>query len=400
MTDVLLSVRDLRAHLGDEQDPVRAVDGVSFDIQVGETFALLGESGCGKTMTALSLMRLLPGSGRIVGGEVLFQGRDLLRLPEAAMREVRGGGLAMVFQEPMTSLNPVMSIGDQIAEALVRPTKSVGVGVGEQVRELLEAVRMPDPARRLHQYPHQLSGGMKQRVVIAIALAGDPELLVADEPTTALDVTIQAQVLDLLRTLQQERNMSVLLITHDLGVVAEIADRIAVMYAGQIVEQATREAFFAAPWHPYSHKLFDSLPSMEKRRGDLHVIRGQVPSLQAEFTGCRFAPRCEAAWDECYEHTPQWHTSESRAGIVPDNSLHSRHPWRSDGRGTSPGMDEVGRSRKPEPSKATVCSVTWARIQHIALARMGAARTSRLRLPDSKQMISRLPAALCWMRGA
>ena len=349
MTDVLLSVRDLRAHLGDEQDPVRAVDGVSFDIQVGETFALLGESGCGKTMTALSLMRLLPGSGRIVGGEVLFQGRDLLRLPEAAMREVRGGGLAMVFQEPMTSLNPVMSVGDQIAEALVRHTKSPGVSVRQRVRELLEAVRIPDAGQRMHEYPHQLSGGMKQRVVIAIALAGDPVLLIADEPTTALDVTIQAQVLDLLRTLQQERNMSVLLITHDLGVVAETADRVAVMYAGQIVEQATRAAFFATPRHPYSRKLFDSLPSMEKRREDLHVIRGYVPSLQAEFTGCRFAPRCEVVLDVCHEHIPQWHESRGHGALC--------HLWadpaqgsREDAAGTQTPATGVRREAAGSPS--------------------------------------------------
>jgi peptide/nickel transport system ATP-binding protein len=309
MTDALLSVRDLRTHLGDERDPVRAVDGVSFDILPGETFALLGESGCGKSMTALSLLRLLPGSGRVVGGEVLFQGRDLLRVPEAAMRGVRGGGIGMVFQEPMTSLNPVMTVGDQIAEAVTRHGQAPADSgdIRRRVKELLDAVRIPDPERRLGEYPHQLSGGMKQRVVIAIALAGDPALLVADEPTTALDVTIQAQVLDLLRTLQRERHMSVMLITHDLGVVAETAERIAVMYAGQVVEQATREAFFAAPRHPYSRKLFDSLPSMAKRRTHLQVIRGFVPSLGAEFTGCRFAPRCDAAMDVCREQTPRWH---------------------------------------------------------------------------------------------
>ena len=306
MTQALLSVLDLATHLGDRQDPVRAVDGVSFDIQAGETFALLGESGCGKSMTALSLLRLLPSSGRIVAGQVLFQGRDVLRLPEACMREVRGGGIAMVFQEPMTSLNPVMSIGEQIAEAVNRHADASDVGSRERVMELLEAVRIPDPERRLQEYPHQLSGGMKQRVVIAIALAGNPALLVADEPTTALDVTIQAQVLDLLSTLQRERGMSILLITHDLGVVAETADRVAVMYAGQIVEQATRDDFFNHPRHPYSRKLFDSLPSMDKRRGDLQVIRGLVPSLQGEFTGCRFAPRCAQVMDVCHEHTPQW----------------------------------------------------------------------------------------------
>jgi peptide/nickel transport system ATP-binding protein len=315
MTEPLLQVRGLRTELGDERDPVRAVDGVSFDIGAGETFALLGESGCGKSMTALSLLRLLPASGRIVGGEVLFEGRDLLRLPEAAMRDVRGAGIAMVFQEPMTSLNPVMNIGDQIAEAVRRHESSTRVSTRKRVRELLEAVRIPDPEQRLREYPHQLSGGMKQRVVIAIALAGDPDLLVADEPTTALDVTIQAQILDLLRNLQRERDMSILLITHDLGVVSETADRVAVMYAGQIVEQAARAAFFATPRHPYSRKLFDSLPSMEKRRGELQVIAGFVPSLQTAFSGCRFAPRCVAVMDLCYGQIPQWHESNGHGAL-------------------------------------------------------------------------------------
>ena len=315
MTDVLLSVRGLRTHLGEYRQPVRAVDGVSFDIRAGESFALLGESGCGKSMTALSLLRLLPSSGRIVGGEVLFENRDLLRLPESAMRDVRGGGIGMVFQEPMTSLNPVMSVGDQIVEALNRHAEPNALDARERVRELLEAVRIPDPERRMQEYPHQLSGGMKQRVVIAIALAGDPLLLVADEPTTALDVTIQAQVLDLLRTLQRERRMSMLLITHDLGVVAEIADRVGVMYAGQIVEQATRDAFFAAPRHPYSRKLFDSLPDIKKRGDELDVIQGYVPSLQVAFTGCRFAERCDVVMDVCRRQVPEWRAWDGRGAL-------------------------------------------------------------------------------------
>lgn len=309
MTQTLLSVRGLTTHLGDAADPVRAVDDVSFDILAGETFALVGESGCGKSMTALSLLRLLPSSGRIAGGEVLFAGRDLLRLPESAMRDVRGGGIAMVFQEPMTSLNPVMSIGEQIAEAVARHATATSMNVADRVSELLDAVQISDPERRRHEYPHQLSGGMKQRVVIAIALAGNPALLVADEPTTALDVTIQAQVLALLRDLKRDRGMSILLITHDLGVVAENADRVAVMYAGQIVEQATRADFFAAPRHPYSRKLFESLPSLEKRRAQLQVIAGFVPSLRSRFTGCRFAPRCHVVMDVCRRQVPRWHTS-------------------------------------------------------------------------------------------
>ena len=315
MSEPLLRVRNLTTHLGSPADPVRAVDGVSFEIRAGETFALLGESGCGKSMTALSLLRLLPSTGRIVAGEAVFRQRDILRLPEAAMRGVRGGGIAMVFQEPMTSLNPVMSIGAQIAEAVQRRRGISGRQARGEVLELLRAVRIPDPERRLDEYPHQLSGGMKQRVVIAIALAGDPQLLVADEPTTALDVTIQAQVLDLLGVLQRERDMSILLITHDLGVVAETADRIAVMYAGQIVEQASREAFFDDPWHPYSRKLFDSLPSMAKRRADLQVIRGFVPSLKVTFHGCRFEPRCDSAMAVCRERVPAWHETRGRGAL-------------------------------------------------------------------------------------
>ena len=359
ITKPLLSVRALCTHLGDQRDPVRAVDGVSFDIRSGETFALLGESGCGKSMTALSLLRLLPSSGRIVGGEVFFQGRDLLRLPESSMREVRGGGIAMVFQEPMTSLNPVMSIGEQVAEAVERHGQYTAAGSRERVTALLEAVRLPDPQRRLQEYPHQLSGGMKQRVVIAIALAGDPALLVADEPTTALDVTIQAQVLDLLRTLQHEREMSILLITHDLGVVAETADRVAVMYAGQIVERATRDAFFSVPRHPYSRKLFDSLPSMEKRRGDLQVIAGLVPSLRGEFRGCRFAPRCEEVMDLCHDHIPQWYASNGHGALCHlyadslDRCGHSGHSGHIGGSAHKPGATRrEGKTAMPASSEA------------------------------------------------
>jgi len=326
VSEPVLEVRGLCTHLGSYDDPVRAVDGVDFEIRPGESLALLGESGCGKSMTALSLLRLLPPSGRIVDGEILFNGQDLLRMPEAAMRRVRGGGIGMVFQEPMTSLNPVMSVGSQIAEALQSHAGERRGHGRQRVMELLEAVRIPDPERRIDEYPHQLSGGMKQRVVIAMALAGDPVLLIADEPTTALDVTIQAQVLELLRTLQRERDLAIMLITHDLGVVSETADRVAVMYAGQIVEQAERRAFFAEPRHPYSRKLFDSLPDMEKRRGALRVIQGFVPSLSSAFEGCRFAPRCDVAMEMCRTRVPAWHASERHgvlchlyAGAAPDS---------------------------------------------------------------------------------
>ena len=303
----LLSVRELRTSLETDGGVVRAVDGVSFEIRRGETFALLGESGCGKSMTALSIMRLLPDAGSVVSGSVEFNGHDLMRLPESGMRDVRGRRVAMIFQEPALSLNPVMTAGEQIAEALERHSNSKGGPLEARVLELLDAVRIPDAARRRHEYPFQLSGGMKQRVMIAMALACDPELLIADEPTTALDVTIQAQVLELLRELQQARGMSLMLITHDLGVVAEMAHRVAVMYAGEIVETASREIFFARPAHPYSRKLFDSLPSRGKRGEALSVIRGSVPALTQEFSGCRFADRCDSAWDLCRRSVPEVH---------------------------------------------------------------------------------------------
>ena len=303
----LLSVRDLRTWIDAGDSIVRAVDGVSFDIEPGETFALLGESGCGKSFTALSIMRLLPDAAQIVGGSVALDGVDLTQLPETEMRNIRGRRMAMIFQEPMLSLNPVMPVGDQIAETLRRHTPLAGPALDARVMELLDAVRIPDAARRKHEYPFQLSGGMKQRVMIAMALACDPEVLIADEPTTALDVTIQAQILDLLRELQETRRMSVLLITHDLAVVSQVAHRVSVMYAGQIVETASRDAFFAGPAHPYSRKLFDSVPGAAKRGGTLAVIRGAVPSLAQAFTGCRFAERCDSVFDLCRTNIPAWH---------------------------------------------------------------------------------------------
>jgi len=343
MSDILLQVSDLTTTLGSGDRPVQVVDGIDLEIRRGETFALLGESGCGKSMTALTLMRLLPPSGRITAGSVRLGETELLQLPEAQMRRVRGGRMGMIFQEPQTSLNPVLTIGQQIAEA-VRvhsgslappgshpPTPGTGMppasGHGREgavaqrlvpsqitarVLELLTAVGIPDPGQRINEYPHQLSGGMKQRVMIAMALAGDPALLIADEPTTALDVTIQAQVLRLLKGLQRENGMAVLLITHDLGVVAEAADRLAVMYAGQIVETATVTEFFAFPAHPYSRKLMDSLPAPEKRAGSLAVIPGRVPPLDQPFEGCRFAERCDRVMDECREWEPGWHHPASR----------------------------------------------------------------------------------------
>ncbi len=303
----LLQVERLRTWLASGDAVVRAVDGVSFSLEQNQTFALLGESGCGKSMTALSLMRLLPENGRIVSGSVRLHGQDLTALPEVAMRGVRGRQIGMIFQEPMLSLNPVMPVGEQIAEVLHRHGPVEGRrAVRGRVAELLRAVGIPDAAHRFDAYPFQLSGGMKQRVMIAMSLAGKPDLLIADEPTTALDVTIQAQVLQLMRDLQAASGMSILLITHDLGVVAEMAHRVAVMYAGEIVELADRERFFGAPFHPYSRKLFAALPGWGKRTQKLEVIGGSVPSLTGTFRGCRFAPRCDLVWGLCHEAVPPW----------------------------------------------------------------------------------------------
>ena len=315
MSDVLLQVNDLKTWFEGRRGTARAVDGVSFEIRRGETFALLGESGCGKSMTSLSLMRLIPEAGKIVSGSVVLDGIDLLKLPEQQMRTMRGGKIGMIFQEPMTSLNPVMTIGRQIQESVERHIGLRNSAAKARVLELLNSVGIPDPQQRYGEYPHQLSGGMKQRVMIAIALAGEPELLIADEPTTALDVTIQAQVLELMADLQKQTGMAMLLITHDLGVVAEVADRVGVMYAGQIVEQASREQFFSDPQHPYSKKLFASMPELEKRGESLAVIRGTVPPLTTEFTGCRFEDRCDYAWDLCRGEIPQWHSHADQHGI-------------------------------------------------------------------------------------
>ncbi|MEW8013822.1 MAG: ABC transporter ATP-binding protein [Candidatus Sedimenticola endophacoides] len=315
MNRTLLRVEQLTTVLEGGTRPLHPVDGVDLEIRRGETFALLGESGCGKSMTALSIMRLLPPVGRVAGGNVWLGESNLLDLPETAMRLERGGRVGMIFQEPMTSLNPLLNIGEQIAESVRLHDPGSLPRLRQRVTELLQAVGIPDPARRAGEYPYQLSGGMKQRVMIAIALAGRPELLIADEPTTALDVTIQAQVLGLLKSLQQQTGMAILLITHDLGIVAEMADRVAVMYAGQIVETATVAEFFGRDGHPYSRKLFDSLPGQEKRAARLAVIRGSVPSLGSDFPGCRFAERCDRVMARCRGEAPGWRVTGPGRGM-------------------------------------------------------------------------------------
>ncbi|MDT8363808.1 MAG: ABC transporter ATP-binding protein [Nitrosomonas sp.] len=306
MTKALLVINGLTTRLRVGERAVYAVDGLSLEIERGQTFALLGESGCGKSMTALSIMRLLPDAGEITQGSIRLNEQDLLALPESAMRELRGNRLAMIFQEPMLSLNPVMTVGAQIAEVLQRHTSMDKPAAQLRMIELLQDVGIPDPEQRLKEYPFQFSGGMKQRVMIAMALAARPELLIADEPTTALDVTIQAQVLDLMRVLQQQTGMAILLITHDLGVVAEMAHQIGVMYAGEMVEYTSREKFFQQPAHPYSQKLFAALPSRQKRGQALAAIGGEVPPLSKSFIGCRFADRCEQSWSLCHTTIPPW----------------------------------------------------------------------------------------------
>jgi oligopeptide/dipeptide ABC transporter ATP-binding protein len=306
----LLQVRDLKTYFFTPNGIVKAVDGISFSIKKGETFALVGESGCGKSVTALSLLRLVPEPGKIVGGQIRFNGEDLLHLTETEMRRVRGNRIAMVFQEPMTALNPVLRIGDQISEVLLQHQDISKVDAHDASIELLHQVGIPSPEQRVREFPHQLSGGLRQRVVIAMALACDPQLLIADEPTTALDVTIQAQIMDLLEKLQRERQMATLLITHDLGVVAESAQQVAIMYAGLIVEYASVEQLFSTPEHPYTRGLLASVPRLGEKRDRLTPIKGQVPSPLEMHTSCPFLKRCPDAVPICSGRCPQLKETE------------------------------------------------------------------------------------------
>ncbi|WP_224360373.1 ABC transporter ATP-binding protein [Hyalangium versicolor] len=310
MSEPLLEVRGLKTRFSLEEGSVLAVDDVSFSIPPGGTLGVVGESGCGKSVTALSVMRLVPDPpGRVVGGEIRFKGRDLLSLPEAEMRRIRGNHISMIFQEPMTSLNPVYTVGEQIGETVRLHQKLDRKQAKARAMEMLRQVGIPAPEQRVDAYPHQLSGGMRQRVMIAMALACNPELVIADEPTTALDVTIQAQILDLLKRLQAERGMAVMLITHDLGVVAESCDAVVVMYAGRVVEQAPVRALFSRPAHPYTAGLLRSIPSFQDTesgagRQRLKTIPGMVPSLRRLPVGCRFRDRCERALEICGKVDP------------------------------------------------------------------------------------------------
>jgi peptide/nickel transport system ATP-binding protein len=308
MGERLLDIKGLKTHFFTDEGVVRAVDGVDLHIDKGETLGIVGESGCGKTVTALSIMRLIPmPPGRIVEGQMLYEGRDLVTLPPAQMRKVRGKQISMVFQEPMTSLNPVFTIGEQIAEA-IRLHEGLGRRAAmDKTVEMLRIVHMANPERRVKEYPHQLSGGMRQRVMIAMALSCNPKLLIADEPTTALDVTIQAQILELLADLKSRFGMAVMLITHAMGVVAETAQRVVVMYAGKVIEEASVEQLFGRPRHPYTQGLIRSIPRLDRaaiRKTRLEAIAGVVPSLLHPPPGCRFAPRCRFAAAVCTEAVP------------------------------------------------------------------------------------------------
>ena len=300
----LLEVRDLRTHFHTEDGDFPAVDGVSFEVEAGRTLAIVGESGCGKSVTSLSIMGLVAVPGHIAGGSIRFEGQELVGLDKHALQDLRGNGMAMIFQEPMSSLNPAFTVGDQIVEGLLRHRKLTRAEAAERALEMLRRVRIPAPEQRFHEHPHKLSGGMRQRVMIAMALACEPRLLIADEPTTALDVTIQAQILDLLRTLQRETGTAVVLITHDLGVVAEVADEVVVMYAGRVVERAPVALLFAQPEHPYTIGLLGSIPRLDGQRTRLASIEGQVPSPLRRPAGCKFADRCPFVIDKCRAEDP------------------------------------------------------------------------------------------------
>jgi oligopeptide/dipeptide ABC transporter ATP-binding protein len=303
MSSVLLDIIDLETHLQLEEGIARVVDGVSLSMNRGDTLALVGESGCGKTMTAYSILRLVPSPpGKIVGGKILFEGEDIVSATEKRMREIRGNRISMIFQEPLTSLNPVFKVGAQIAEVLQIHRKMKKKAALEIASGLLKDVGIPSPERRINDYPHQLSGGMRQRVMIAMALACDPDLVIADEPTTALDVTVQSQIMDLLESLKEKHNMSLLLITHDLGVVAETAKNVAVMYAGRIMEYADVNTLFGSPQNPYTIGLLESLPHFGKSR--LKPIKGMVPAIINLPSGCKFNTRCEHVFDKCFEKEP------------------------------------------------------------------------------------------------
>jgi peptide/nickel transport system ATP-binding protein len=333
MTQPLLSVQNLSTYFHTEAGIARSVDGVSFDIGEGETLGIVGESGCGKSVTALSILRLIQPPGRIeAGSRIMFEGKDLVTLDDAAMRDIRGNRISMIFQEPMSALNPVFTVGDQVAEVARVHGNGSRKDAWNHAVEMLTLTGIPSPSERAKQYPHQLSGGMRQRVLIAMALMMKPALVIADEPTTALDVTIQAQILELLSDLQKKLGTSILMITHDLGVIAETASRVLVMYGGEIVEEADVRVLFANAHHPYTEGLMNAMPQITQERERLNVIPGTVPPPTAWPSGCRFRDRCPYAWEKCEaEHPPLYqigenHTSRCHLAVEPDRRNHPHLP--------------------------------------------------------------------------
>jgi oligopeptide/dipeptide ABC transporter ATP-binding protein len=344
--EALLEVSDLRTHFATADGLVRAVDGVSLRIRPGKTLGVVGESGCGKSITAMSIMRLIERPGRIVAGSIKFDGLELTTLPDDEMRDVRGNQISMIFQEPMTSLNPVYTCGDQIAEAVSRHSNISKKAAWDRAVEMLAQVGIPDPKRRATEYPHQLSGGMRQRVMIAMALSTNPELLIADEPTTALDVTIQAQILELMKALREKNGMAIMLITHDLGVVAEMSDDVSVMYAGKVVEASDVITVFDKPHHPYTKGLLASIPRMGEKRERLEVIKGVVPNPLNLPKGCLFKRRCPYAMPICDTAPPLREVAPghvSRCWLAPDG-----------------GAPEIGESPTPEEAVAAANTLTVA----------------------------------------
>ncbi len=336
----LLEVRDLRTHFATDVGEFAAVDGVSFAVEAGRTLAIVGESGCGKSVTALSIMGLVPQPpGRIAGGSVRFEGIELIGLDKRALQDLRGNAIAMIFQEPMSSLNPAFTIGEQIVEGLLRHKRIARPEASKRAVEMLARVRIPAPAERFHEHPHKLSGGMRQRAMIAMALACEPRLLIADEPTTALDVTIQAQILELMRTLQEETGTAVILITHDLGVVAEVADEVVVMYAGRVVERAPVARLFEEPQHPYTVGLLGSIPRLDADQERLASIDGQVPSPLNPPRGCGFAPRCPFADAHCHAVAP---------ALVPVGASHVAACWKAPLDPLRLSVERAARDAEPE----------------------------------------------------
>ncbi|MFN8630774.1 MAG: ABC transporter ATP-binding protein [Chloroflexota bacterium] len=344
--EALLEVSDLRTHFATADGLVKAVDGVSLRIRPGKTLGVVGESGCGKSITAMSIMRLIERPGRIVSGSIKFDGMELTTLPDDEMRDVRGNQISMIFQEPMTSLNPVYTCGDQIAEAVSRHSNLSKKAAMERAVDMLGQVGIPDPKRRANEYPHQLSGGMRQRVMIAMALSTNPELLIADEPTTALDVTIQAQILELMKALREKNGMAIMLITHDLGVVAEMSDDVSVMYAGKVVEASDAVTVFDKPHHPYTRGLLASIPRMGEKREKLEVIKGVVPNPLNLPKGCLFKRRCPYAMPVCDNVPPLREVAPghvSRCWLAPDG-----------------GKPEIGEAPTPEEAEAAAKTLTVA----------------------------------------